>query len=366
MRGSPRLLFVAGGTGGHLFPALAVADRCREIVPDAAVRFVGGHGRLEEEVVPRAGYDLDLLWISGFAGLHWRSAMLPLKMARSLMQSRAIIRSFRPDVVVCAGAYVSWPVGRAAIAAKVPLVLMESNALPGRVIRSLAPKADRVHVAFEKAREFLPGARVYNSGNPVRRSLAESIDPAAARRRFNLDPECPTLLVFGGSLGARSINRVLDEQVGRITAAGIQVIWQTGKSYEKGEVTTENLVRTRFIHEMEQAYGAADLVLCRAGATTIAELATLGKPSILVPLPTAADDHQTVNARAVVEAGGGRMIADVDMDTQLVDEVIDLFDNKAERERMAVDVAALASGDAATAIAEDVLERAGVGRPVAG
>ncbi|MCB0713676.1 MAG: undecaprenyldiphospho-muramoylpentapeptide beta-N-acetylglucosaminyltransferase [Ignavibacteriae bacterium] len=359
--GSPergaRLLFVAGGTGGHLFPALAVADRCRELAPNTTIRFVGARGRLEEDVVPRAGYELDLLWISGFnRSLSPKNVMLPIKIIRSLMQSRKIITTFRPDVVICAGAYVSWPVGSVAGSKNIPLVLMESNALPGMVVRKLAPKAEEVHVAFEETAERLPGANVVLSGNPIRRVFHQKLDRGEARRHFGLDPNRPTLFAFGGSLGARSINNVLDGMVGSLLADGIQIIWQTGKSYEGEERREENLYRARFIHEMEQGYAAADLVLARAGATTIAELKGVSKPSILVPLPTAADDHQRVNAEAMEREGAARTILDRDLTESLYGTVTELLAQPTLLSEMGEKAEAMALLDADDRIARRVLE----------
>ncbi|MCE2503734.1 MAG: undecaprenyldiphospho-muramoylpentapeptide beta-N-acetylglucosaminyltransferase [Chlorobi bacterium] len=351
-----RFLFVAGATGGHLFPALAVADRCRELLSEASIRFVGAKGRLEEEVVPRSGYELDLLWISGFdRTISLRNAVLPIKILRSLAQSRKIIKRFRPDVVVCAGAYVSWPVGSVAVSRGLPLILMESNALPGMVVRKLAPKAKEVHVAFEETKKWLPGPNVLVSGNPIRRVFHKQLDKGEARRHFGLDPDRPTLFVFGGSLGARSINNALDGLLGSLLSDGLQVIWQTGKSYKGEERRESNLYRSPFLHEMDKGYAAADLVLARAGATTIAELKAVGTPSILVPLPTATDDHQRMNAEAMQRAGASRMILDKDLAEQLHGTIIELMvrpDLLAEMDRKARSMASL---DADDRIARSVL-----------
>ena len=358
--GGPRILFVAGGTGGHLFPAVAVADKCREIMPDAAIRFVGARGRLEEEVIPRAGYELDLLWISGLnRGMSLQNLLLPFKLMRSVMQARNIVRQFRPDVIVCAGAYVSYPVGLVAGMRNVPLVLMESNALPGMVIRRLAARAEEVHVAFNNTQKYLPGANVLVSGNPVRKVFGQSVDKADARRHFGLDPNRPTLFVFGGSLGARSVNAALDGIVGALIADGIQVIWQTGKSYQGEEKRDSNLYRSRFIHEMEKGYAAADLVIARAGATTIAELKAVGKPSILVPLPTAADDHQRVNAQAMEAEEASRMILDADLGSELYGTIVELLAQPGQLRQMGANASALASLDADETIARRVLAKAG-------
>lgn len=353
---APRLLFVAGGTGGHLFPALAVADRCRELAPDAAIKFVGARGRIEEEIVPRAGYELELLWISGFnRGLSLKNLALPFKVLRSVMQARSIIREFRPDAVICAGAYVSYPVGIAASMLDVPLILMGSDALPGMALRKLAPKATEIHAAFTESKKFLPQGKVKVSGNPIRKVFSENIDRSEARAHFGLASDTPTLFVFGGSLGARSINTVLDGMIGAILSDGMQVIWQTGKSYEGEEVHEPNLYRTRFLHEMELGYAAADLIIARAGATTIAELKAVGKPAILVPLPTAADDHQRVNAEVMEREGAAAMVADADLGSLLYGKIVELLAQPDRLEEMGRRARAMAVEEADSVIARSVL-----------
>ncbi len=358
----PRLLFGAGGSGGHIFPAMAVADRVRALRPESTIRFVGAIGRLEEEVVPRGGYDLDLLPITGFDGrLTVANLKLPLKILRSTMMARSIVRRFRPDLVICAGGFVSWPVGRAALAAKVPLVIMESNALPGKVNRMLAPKAAVIHAAFEKVVDYLPDLPIEMSGNPIREVLRRKIDRSEARSRFGLDPDRPTILVTGGSQGARAINRTLDGISGALLSDGVQVIWQTGRSYEGGESEGNGLYRSRFIHDMEMAYAAADLVICRAGAMTISELKVVARPSILVPLPTAADDHQRVNAEAMVEIGAARMVRDEELADRLYGLINEMLVDPNLLATMGAAAESRARYDADETIARDLLKRAGFG-----
>ncbi len=362
-----RLLFAAGGTGGHIFPAMAVADRCRELHPDVEIEFVGTRGRLEEKVVPRGGYRLNFLWISGLERkLSPRAAILPLKIVASFAQALRLLSRFRPDAVICAGAYVSYPIGMMAAFRKIPLVLMESNALPGLVVRKLFVKAAETHVAFAATAERLKGSgpgNVFVSGNPVRGIFfAPKISPAEARRHFGLDPARPTLLAFGGSLGARSVNIALDAIIGPLLDEGVQVIWQTGTSYGGGERKEPNLYRATFIHEMEMAYAAADLVLARAGATTIAELAAVGKPSLLVPLASAADDHQRVNAETLKMAGAAEMLLDSELSARLLPVLEDLLGDPVSLEKMGQAVAEMAIPDADRTIAARVLALAERGR----
>lgn len=360
---SVRILFAAGGTGGHIFPAVAVADACRAIEKDAAIEFVGTRGRLEERVVPRAGYRVNYLWISGLGrALSIATLLLPLKIVVSFVQALLLVRRFRADVVVCAGAYVSYPMGLAARFLRVPLVLMESNALPGKVIRKLAPRATEIHVSFDAARAHLGGGRVITSGNPVRGALFEACDRDAAREGFGLRADAPTLFVFGGSQGSRSINNTMDAILPELLRAGIQVIWQTGAGYAGGERKAPGLHQSTFIHEMERAYAAADLIVARAGATTIAELAAVRKPGILIPLPTAADDHQRVNAEAVEAAGAGRMVLDAAMPQALLPLILDLMNDPAARGEMAGNIARMAVPDAHVRIARSILAIARAGK----
>lgn len=356
----PRFLFVAGGTGGHLFPAMAVADRCRALYPDAAIEFVGTRGRIEETAVPRAGYHLNTLWISGFERkINIRALLFPAKVAVSNAQALRLVRRFRPHAVICAGAYVSYPMGVAARLARVPLVLMASDARPGLALTRLAGRASQIHVAFISAEEHFrsAGARcpIYLSGNPTRASLQVRHDRAAARRHFGLDPDRPVLFAFGGSLGARSINAALDASVDKLREHGVQVIWQTGSNYTGGELREPGLYRARFINEMELGYAATDLVLARAGATTAAELAVTGTPSILVPLPIATV-HQRQNAEAMEKIGAALMILDDAIKAELLPTVLSLLDDRERLGWMSGAVRSLAVPDADRRIADHLME----------
>jgi len=360
MEATPRFLFVAGGTGGHLFPAMAVADRCRNAWPTSAIEFVGTRGRIEETAVPRAGYRLNTLWISGFERkINVRALLFPMKVAVSNSQALRLIRRFRPHAVVCAGAYVSYPMGIAARIARVPLVLMASDARPGLALTRLAGRASQIHVAFTSAEEHFraSGARcpIHLSGNPTRSGLHVRHDRAEARRHFGLDPALPVLFAFGGSLGARSINAALDAALASLRERGVQVIWQTGSNYPGGELRSSGLYRARFINEMELGYAAADLVLARAGATTVAELAVTGTPSVLVPLPIATV-HQRQNAEAMERAGASTMVLDDAIVAELFPTVMGLLGDQSRLEAMRQAVRAFAVPDADRRIAEHLME----------
>ena len=357
---SKRLLFVAGGTGGHLFPALAVAARCRQLQPDSVIEFVGTRGRMEEKIVPREGYPLNFLWISGLERkISLKTLLFPLKVVVAVAQALRLIGRFRPDAVICAGAYVSWPMGIAARMRRVPLVLMASDARPGLALSKLAAKASQIHVAFDSAAGHFRalGARcpILLSGNPVRSNLLASHDAAHARQHFGLHPDRPTLFAFGGSLGARSVNNALDAVADKLRADGIQLIWQTGTSYAGPELKEPDLYRSTFINEMELAYAAADLVVARAGAMTVSELAVVVKPSVLVPLPIETV-HQRQNAEAIQAAGGGVMVADNQIVEQLYPVVSGLLADRQRLAEMGSKVAALAVRDADERIAQAIVE----------
>lgn len=350
-----RLLFAAGGTGGHIFPATAVADCCRRLHSDIHIEFVGTRGRLEEKVIPRSGYPLNFLWISGLEKLlSVKSLLLPVKLGVSFIQAWRMLGRLRIDCVICAGAYVSLPVGLAASIRRIPLVLMESNAYPGLAIRRLASRATEIHVAFDEAADHFPGSTVVASGNPVRQVFADIPDRATAARRLGLDPDSPIVFATGGSLGARSINKALDAILDRLRSANVQLVWQTGTSYAGGERREPGLYRTTFLNEMELGYAAADIVLARAGATTIAELRAVGRPSILVPLPIE-KVRQMENATSMRDAGAAEMIRDDELDSRLLDVLTDLLENRLHLDEMGNAAKSMAVLDADERIARHVL-----------
>ncbi len=350
-----RLLFAAGGTGGHIFPAMAVADSCRRFNPEAHIEFVGTRGRLEEKVFPRAGYRLNFLWISGLERvLSLKTILLPIKLGVSIIQAWRLLGRLRPNCVICAGAYVSLPVGLAASMRGIPLVLMESNAYPGLAIRRLASRATAIHVAFDQAAEHFPGVTVVASGNPVRRVFRDTPDRVSAAQSLGLDPDALTLFTTGGSLGARSINNALDASIRRLRDQGVQIVWQTGAGYTGGECREKGLYRTMFLDEMELAYAASDLVLARAGATTIAELKAVGRASVLVPLPIE-KVRQMENAIAMRDAGAAEVIPDNELGNRLHEVVMRLLGNRERLEEMGRAARAMAVIDADERIARHVL-----------
>lgn len=354
------VVFAAGGTGGHVFPAVAVAEALKRKVPDARCVFIGTKGKIENTIVPKYGFELFTVWLSGMQrGSLLKNVMLPVKVIVSMMQAQNIFRRVQPQAVVCAGGYVSYPAGLASGRAKLPLVLMESNSYPGLVIRKLSAKATSIHVTFESSRQyFRTKAAMHVSGNPVRSGFAEKVTKSEARKIFGLDPEKKTLLVFGGSLGARTINEAVMSAVKEFEVMGVQVIWQTGKAWSS-EIKNANVVQLPFIEQMHAAYAAADLAVCRAGATTLAELTYLGVPSVLVPYPHAADKHQEKNARALMDAGAAMMISDSELHDKFLPVVKNLLADDLHLAAMKDAAWSLGVRDAADRIAENVLEVAG-------
>ncbi len=363
-----RVIFAGGGTGGHLFPALAIADEIRSRYPDAAITFIGTKTKIEARVVPRRGYSFEAIWISGIRrSLSISNLLFPVKLVVALMQALLIMKRLKPEVVVGTGGYVCGPPLYVATWLGIPTLIQEQNSYPGATTRALAGKVDEVHISFEASRKWLKGGNVKLSGNPTGRLLG-TVDRNMGISFFSLDEKRPVLLVFGGSLGAASINTALENALPEIVRRGIQVIWQTGTSdYERlemrvsGKSEVEKSVRiTKFIDTMEHAYAAANLAVCRAGASTLAELAVCGVPAVLVPYPHAAADHQTVNARTLVEQGAAVMIPDRDIRDRLLPVVSGLLENKEELASMSMRARSLAKPDAASTLADAVVRIAGV------
>jgi len=359
-----RIVIAGGGTGGHVFPALAIEQAMVARAPDARVIFAGTRHGLEARVVPQHGKTLRTLWIAGFArGRILSNVLLPIKLVVSLMQSWWLLITFRPNLVIGTGGYVMGPVLWTAQRLGIPTLLQEQNSLPGYTSKKLAPRAAVVCIGFEDARAHLKSQRIEVTGNPLRVSF-HALDRAAARAAWPLMEGRPTLLVFGGSAGARSINRAVGAGLPRLIEM-CNVIWQTGKlglpdtvsrDAVDAAVTAKQLVVREFIDDMPSAYAATDLALCRAGAITLAELAMAGLPAILVPYPFAADDHQTANANSFVTAGAAILVRDAELSADtLIRAVAHGLSSDTERHRMSEAVKSLARPDAAARIAEIAL-----------
>jgi len=356
-------MFAGGGTGGHLFPALAIADEVRNLNPQSSIVFVGTKDRIEARVVPQKGYKLYTIWTAGVQRkLSLRNFLVPVKLLVSIVQSFLVIGEAKPGVVIGTGGYVCGPVLFAAWLRGIPTVIHESNSLPGITTKLLAGRVTKVFLGLEDALQHLKRRdNVEVVGTPIRKGLDEA-RRADGLSTFGLEPDKTTLLVFGGSLGAVSLNNAVLSMMEIFERSGTQIIWQTGSS--QYEQIQQQVVGKRigwigpFIDRMEMAYAAADVVLCRAGAITIAELTRVGKPAILVPYPFAAEDHQTRNAQSLVRAGAAEMVPDAEVPTRLQTILMNIVNNKAIRESMAAAGKRLNRPDAGKIVAHYVLRLA--------
>ena len=360
-----RVIVSGGGTGGHIFPAVSIANAIKAMRPDAKILFVGANGRMEMERVPAAGYEIKGLPVRGLIRPLWSpkniSVMLDFIKSRSMVKS--IIRDFRPQVAVGVGGYASAPTLNAAYAMGIPCLIQEQNSYAGVTNKSLAKKAEKICVAYDGMERFFPADRIMKTGNPVRQALLDNtMSKEEACKAMGLDPEKPIILVIGGSLGARTVNDSIAGGIERFDNAGIQVVWQTGKYYAKEcerKAEGSKFVKAQaFISDMATAYRAADIVISRAGASSISELCLLGKASILVPSPNVAEDHQTKNARALSDKNAAIFVADKDARAQLVDEAIKLVSDKARIASLETEVKKLAYHNSAEVIAEEVIKLA--------
>ncbi len=358
-----RIMIAGGGTGGHIFPAIAIADSIRKIEPEADIIFIGTKGKIEERVVGKAGYNFKTIWISGFVrSADLKNLMFPIKLFVSLLQSFVLIKKFKPDVVVGTGGYVSGPVVFIASLLGIPTLIQEQNSYPGITTRLLSRFVDEVHISFDVSRKYLKRKdNVFLSGNPVRINL-KVYPKDEALKFFGLDFDKKTLFVFGGSAGARSINEAMLGIIDDIVERGIQVIWQTGaldfeKIMEKCK-DMEGVKVFKFIDEIDKAYSACDLVLCRAGATTIAEITYFGLPAIFVPYPFAAENHQYENARILFENGASEIILDRELRASLKEKVLKLFEDEKKLNEMREKVKLFSKPEAGDVIAKAVLKLA--------
>ncbi len=356
----PHILIAGGGTGGHVYPAIAIADAIRARRPKARIVFAGTNDRLEATAVPNAGYALHHITVSGFQrDLSLRNLSFPVQLAKGLMQSWRLVGAIEPDVAVGTGGYVSGPVLLAARLRGCPIVIQEQNAYAGVTNRLLSFLASRIHLAFPEAREWVPAGRATVSGNPTRKSLTQ-VDVSEARHVLGIPGDARVLLVFGGSLGSAAINSAIEANLDAILAdEHVHVIWQTGSRYYDDihqRVPDRPRLRVmKYINRMDRAYAAADLALCRAGAITCSELMVTGTPAVLVPSPNVVADHQTKNARAMARAGAAEVLLESDLNDQLADRVRALLADHTARRQMADAARREARPGAADDIAADIL-----------
>lgn len=357
-----KIIISGGGTGGHIFPAVAIANELRRRQPEAEILFVGANGRMEMTRVPEAGYDIVGLDIAGLQRrLTPQNLLFPVKVMRAVRKAGKLIDKFKPDAVVGVGGYASAPVLLAATSRGIPSLIQEQNSYAGLVNKLLARRVDRICVAYEGMEKFFPADKLTLTGNPVRTEIASG-QRAEALEFFGLNAHQPVLLVIGGSLGARTLNQATAAALPRLQAAGVQLLWQTGKLYfpeaekQAAPFADSHLYALEFIRRMDLAYAAADVVVSRAGALSVSELCLTGKPSILVPSPNVAEDHQTKNALALVGKDAAQLITDADAATRLYDAALALLQDPARQQHLAANVRQLARPQATTTIVDELLK----------
>ncbi|MFD2941407.1 undecaprenyldiphospho-muramoylpentapeptide beta-N-acetylglucosaminyltransferase [Flavobacterium notoginsengisoli] len=315
-----KFILSGGGTGGHIYPAIAIANELKLQFPDAEFLFVGARDKMEMQKVPQAGYEIKGLWIAGLQRkLTLQNLMFPLKLASSLLESKRIIKKFKPNVVIGTGGFASGPLLQAAGSAGIPTVVQEQNSFPGITNKLLSKKANAICVAYQNLERFFPKEKIVLTGNPVRQDLIDiesKRDEAIAF--YGLDPNKKTLLVLGGSLGARRINQLIEKELQNFLSQDVQVIWQCGKLYfeDYKKYNQSNVKVVDFIERMDFVYAASDVIISRAGASSVSELCIVGKPVIFIPSPNVAEDHQTKNAQAIVDAKGAILLKESELDSE--------------------------------------------------
>lgn len=352
-----------GGTGGHIYPAISIAQALKDTLQHVEILFVGAKGKMEMDKVPAAGFEIEGLWISGIQRkITASNLMFPFKLASSIVKSYSLLKKFKPDVVVGVGGYASGPLLYAATKKGVPTLIQEQNSYAGLTNKWLAKKVDKICVAHDGMEKYFPADKLVVTGNPVRKTI--KLNPNRrdeAYRYFELDSSKPTLLVIGGSLGARTLNESIISGLEKLKNEGVQLIWQCGGFYHeemkrRAKGKGGKVILKDFIFQMDFAYACANVVISRAGALSIAELMLTGKPSILVPSPNVAEDHQTINAKALVEKGAAEMVTDKEAMERLVDEAIELLNDKKRQEKLSNSIYGMAHENAAVDIANEVIK----------
>jgi UDP-N-acetylglucosamine--N-acetylmuramyl-(pentapeptide) pyrophosphoryl-undecaprenol N-acetylglucosamine transferase len=365
-----KIILSGGGTGGHIFPAIAIANEIKKTAPDTEILFVGALGRMEMEKVPAAGYRIIGLPIAGLQRrLTLSNLKLPFLLIRSMLKTRRIIREFLPDIVIGTGGYASGPILKAAENRGIPVVIQEQNSYAGITNRLLAKEASLICVAYEGMEKYFPANKIILTGNPVRQDIVDVASKRdAAYNFFGLDRSRKTILVIGGSLGARTINEAIGAGLKTVSQHNVQLIWQTGKSYypkavrEARDFQQRNISVYDFIKQMDMAYAAADIVISRAGASSVSELCNTGRPCILVPSPNVAEDHQTRNAMALVKKGAAILVKDADARRVLIERAIELIADNPMQKQLSENISKMAFHDSATRIAAEVLKIASLRR----
>ncbi|SHG05520.1 UDP-N-acetylglucosamine-N-acetylmuramylpentapeptide N-acetylglucosamine transferase [Salegentibacter echinorum] len=358
MKKDLRVILSGGGTGGHIYPAIAIANEIKARNPKTEILFVGASNRMEMEKVPQAGYEIEGLWISGIQRkLSLDNLMFPFKLMSSLAKSRRIIKQFKPDVVIGTGGFASGPLLKVAGSLRIPSLIQEQNSFPGITNKLLAKKADKICAAYEEVKRFFPADKTVITGNPVRQDLLKiDQNKEKALSHFGLNKDKKVVLVLGGSLGARRINQLVEENLELFKEEDIQVIWQTGKLYyEEYKKYHSALIQTHlYLNEMNLAYSAADVIISRAGAGTVSELSIVGKPVLFVPSPNVAEDHQAKNASSVVKKEAALMLKENELDEKFKNIFLELMASDEQQRKMGRNIKKLALPHATAKIVDEV------------
>jgi UDP-N-acetylglucosamine--N-acetylmuramyl-(pentapeptide) pyrophosphoryl-undecaprenol N-acetylglucosamine transferase len=369
-RNGLKFILSGGGTGGHIYPAIAIANEIKTRFPDAEFLFVGAKDKMEMQKVPQAGYEIKGLWIAGLQRkLTVQNMMFPFKLISSLWKSRTIINNFKPDVVIGTGGFASGPLLQMANSLNIPTVIQEQNSYPGITNKLLSKKANAICVAYENLERFFPAEKIVFTGNPVRQDL---LNVETKRQEgisyFNLDANKKTLLILGGSLGARRINQLIAKELDFLLESGVQVFWQCGKLYyedykkynsKNAQPATRNsqpVTVKAFIDQMDLIYAAADFVISRAGASSVSELCLVGKPTIFIPSPNVAEDHQTKNAKAIVDKNGAILLRENELDEKFETVFTDLISNENLQHELSQNIKKLAKPNATKDIVEQIIK----------
>ncbi|AVR44091.1 undecaprenyldiphospho-muramoylpentapeptide beta-N-acetylglucosaminyltransferase [Christiangramia fulva] len=358
MKENLRVILSGGGTGGHIYPAIAIADEIKRRHPGAKFLFVGAKDRMEMEKVPQAGYEIEGLWISGIQrSLNFKNFIFPFKLMSSLAKSRKIIKKFKPDIVIGTGGFASGPVLRVAISKGIPTLIQEQNSYPGITNKILAKYADKICAAYENVKAYFPKERTVITGNPVRQDLLEVNQlREEALENFQLSKDKKTVLVIGGSLGARRINKLIETYLNRFKQEDVQLIWQSGKLYyeEYKKYDSGNIRVMEFINRMDLAYAAADVIISRAGAGSVSELCIVGKPVLFIPSPNVAENHQAKNAMAVMEKNAALMITEEELNERFEPCFFNLLKDEKTMRRYSENIKELALPHATSNIVDEV------------
>lgn len=354
-----KIILSGGGTGGHIYPAIAIANELKSRFPDAEFLFVGAKDRMEMEKVPEGGYNIEGLWISGIQRkMTFKNLIFPFKLISSLLKARRIVRSFKPDVAIGTGGFASGPLLYVAASSKIPSLIQEQNSYPGITNKLLAKKAQKICVAYNNLERFFPQHKIIKTGNPVRQDLLDVDDKTVeAKNFFNLKHGKYTLLVLGGSLGSRRINELIENELDFFDTQNVQIIWQCGKLYyQKYKIynNTVNVQVYKFINNMDFAYAAADVVISRAGASSVSELCIIGKPVVFIPSPNVAEDHQTKNAMAIVDNDAAMIIKEEDLVVDFENKFSQLIASPERQKQLGENIKKMALENATKQIADEV------------